>query len=553
MAQFNGAGTTLGYIMLLKNIIIVGGGFAGWYTAAAFRHNFPDCDVTVIDSEKHGRMGVGETLGFSSPHDFKNLLGITDDQKLMRSSGSIYKYGIKQTDFMQPQSVHPMTKLYNTKVKSLTNFYNEFDWTDFCEPWNQQPGDVGLLSAWMTINQYNDKNFLDFIDEVGEGTHFILNPSAPCKDNQYALRQQEGWSYHIDAEQTVRFLKDLSLTSEHITHVSNTIVDVKLNETGIDCLLFEDGTEIKGDLYLDCSGFARVLMKRLPDAYWIDQGEEYNNSAWVCPSAYTDPEREMIGATYTYGDEHGWRFQLNLYHRRGNGYIFNSRMTNPDLPLQRLLELTEGTRFVDPRLVTWNPGHYDKPWVNNVIGLGISSHFIDPHDAPSFDIHSRSLESLINAAKSPTVDTAQEYFNRVQSLAVEERELRLMFNFGLSKRSGYWWDSRREMARKNDYFQELHNIVSHKRTDIESRLQHFWHNMYYRMILTSETDRTQFSFPHLTDQDRAMAESFFAYNRQRNKYISQQAWPNNYRWLQANRFDGLTSQEVLEELHPNFV
>ena len=538
---------------LPNNVIIAGGGFAGWFTAAAFRHNFPDCNVTVIDSEKHGRMGVGETLGFQSPHDFRNLLGITDDRKLMRTSGSIYKYGIKQTDFMQQQSIHPMTKLYNTKINSLTNFYNEFDWTDFCEPWSQRPGDVGILTAWMAINKHNNKNFLDFIEEVSDGSYFILNPSAPYKQDKYALRHQEGWSYHVDAEQTVKFLRELSLTSDRIAHVTKTIIGVKLSDKGVDRIVFEDHTELTGDLYLDCSGFARVLIKHLPNAQWVEQGEEYNNSAWVCPSRYTDPEKEMVGATYTYGDDHGWRFQLNLYHRRGNGYIFNSRMTDPDLTLQRMLQLTEGTRFVDPKLVSWVPGHYKQPWVDNVITLGISGHFIDPHDAPSFDIHGRALESLINAAQLDTIEQAKEYFNRVQALAVEERELRLLFNFGLSRRTGQWWDSRREMARKNDKFKELQNIVTHKRTDIESRLRYFWHNMYYRMILTSETDRTQFDFAEVNAQDRAMAESFFAYNKQRNKYISQQSWPNNYRWLQANRFDGLTSQEILEELHPNFV
>ena len=555
LAEPDGPSTALDLIksmILPNNIIIVGGGFAGWYTASALRHNFPDCNVTVIDSEKHNRMGVGETLGFSSPHDFRNLLGITDDRKLMRTSGSIYKYGIKQTNFMQPQSIHPMTKLYNTKIESLTNFYNEFDWTDFCEPWNQQPGDVGLLSAWMIINQHNDKNFLDFIQEVGDGVHFILNPVAPFKDNRYALRQKEGWSYHVDAEQTVRFLKELALTSDKIKHVSNTIVDVVIGEQGVKSLVFENGTELSGDLYLDCSGFARVLMKRLPNAQWADQGEECNNSAWVCPSAYSDPDKEMIGATYTYGEDHGWRFQLNLYHRRGNGYIFNSRMTDTDKPLQRILEITEGTRFVDPKLISWSPGHYTQPWIGNVVALGISGHFIDPHDAPSFDIHSRAIESLISSAKSTTIDQARKQFNQLQSHAIEERELRLIFNFGLGKRTGEWWDSRREIIRKNDYFKELHNIVMHKRTDIESKLTHFWHNMYYRMILTSETDRAQFEFPAINEQDRDMAESFFAYNRQRNKYISQQTWPNNYRWLQANRFDGLTSQQMLEEIHPKF-
>jgi hypothetical protein len=76
--------------------------------------------------------------------------------------------------------------------------------------------------------------------------------------------------------------------------------------------------------------------------------------------------------------------------------------------------------------------------------------------------------------------------------------------------------------------------------------------MYLRMLISADTDRTQFDFPAVTPQDAEMVDSFFNYNKQRNKYIAQQEWPNNYRWLQKNRFNGVTSEELLEELHPNF-
>jgi hypothetical protein len=226
-------------------------------------------------------------------------------------------------------------------------------------------------------------------------------------------------------------------------------------------------------------------------------------------------------------------------------------MTNPDIPLQKILAVTDGTRLADPKLIKWTPGQYQEHWVGNVIGMGISTNFVDPHDAPSFDIHSRALESLLSAFRKPNLTDARSYFNYMQQLTTEERHLRLIFNFGLSKRSGAYWDSRRDLVHKNDLYKELHNIVNETRTDIETKLKYFWQNMYIRMMVMADTDRTEFDFPTVSANDAEMAQAFFAYNRQRNKYISQQQWPNNYQWLRANRFDGKSSQEILNELHPH--
>jgi hypothetical protein len=76
--------------------------------------------------------------------------------------------------------------------------------------------------------------------------------------------------------------------------------------------------------------------------------------------------------------------------------------------------------------------------------------------------------------------------------------------------------------------------------------------MYYRMIMATDTDRTQFRAVELSDADRAMAENFFAYNRARNEYVSQRPWPNMYEWLKHNRFGGRTSDQMLAEFHPQW-
>jgi hypothetical protein len=227
--------------------------------------------------------------------------------------------------------------------------------------------------------------------------------------------------------------------------------------------------------------------------------------------------------------------------------VFNSTCTDPALPLQRLKELTAGTRFVEPRLLQWSPGYYTNPWQDNVLPIGIAAAFVDPYDAPTFDIHGRALEDLFRVLDA---DDPREDYNKQHQIVMEERNLRLLFNFGLSKRSGPFWDNRRAFAA--DKLHLFADVVNEERPDLESRLTHFWHQMYLRMVVATDTDRTQFKTIELTDTDRAMAEAFFAYNRARNNYIKQYPWPNYYEWLKANRFNGHTSEEMLKVFHPNF-
>jgi len=536
---------------MIKNIVIVGGGFGGWFTAAAFKHNMPDVQVVVVDSDKHPRLGVGETLGWSSPYDWKRLLGLEDDRMLMWRTGAIYKYGATMHNFWHDNKSFSSGKFFNLKVSALTKLYGEFDYPDFFEHWSKQPGDVGVQQAWMAINKHSNKTYDDYIDELNETKHFVTNPLAPYDSrNSYVLRPAEGWSYHIDAEQTVEFLKELALAG-NTTHVSSPVLAADLDANGgIQTLHLENGDALCADLFVDATGFARVLMKHAPNDSW-KPAPDYANSAWVVPTRYKDPAKEMCGSTDLYGEDHGWRFKVRLYHRVGNGYIFDSNDTDPEIVKQRLLELTEGTRLDEPRLIKWNPGHYHTAWQNNVLPLGVAAAFVEPYDAPSFDIHGRSLEDLFNVLKGTDIAQARDDFNRQHALVVEERNLRLLFIFGISKRQGAFWDKRRSFVAER--MQDLQDIVNEKRKDIDSRLTHFYHQIYFSMILAAGLDRLQFETVEMTSADRTMAESFFAYNRARNEYVAQKNWPNNYEWLKQNRFNGKTSDEILAVMHPQWV
>lgn len=551
MVKLYGSRST--FTQMIKNIIIVGGGFGGWYTSAFLRHNFPNIDVTVIDSDKHPRLGVGETLGWSAPYDWAKNLGIKDDNMLMWRTGAIYKYGINVRDFWSDHSSFSYGKFFNLKIKSLAKFYGEFDYPEFYEPWSKQPGDVGIQQAWLAINQHTKKDFTDYINEVNEASYFIKNPVAPNDAlNRYVLRPSEGWSYHIDAEQMVSFLKDLTFDNNpNVKHISSAVTNINYNNDGsVQSITLENNDVLSADIYIDASGFSRVLMKN--NSTWKDMGDDFCNSAWVCPTKYTDPATEITGGTDIHGEDYGWRFKVKLYHRAGNGYVFNSNQVDKQTPLTRLLEVTEGQRLVEPRLIKWVPGYYETPWEHNVIGVGVASNFVDPYDAPTFDIHSRALEDLKTALNQQTLTEAQEKYNSSQKLVAEERYLRLMFNFVLSSRRGPFWDSRRDLVIKHNLTEKLQDIINDNRADIDSRLSYFWYQMYYRMIIASGTDRTQFKTVELTSADREMAEAFFKYNKSRNAYIETQSWPNYYEWLKTNRFNGRTSEEMLAKFHPQW-
>jgi len=546
MVELDGNSTARG---MINNVVIIGGGFGGWYTAAAFKHNMPNVKVTVIDSDKHPRLGVGETLGWSAPYDWSRQLGIKDDRMLMWRTGAIYKYGLTVNDFWQDHKSFSYGKFFNPKINSLSKFYGGLDYPDFHEPWSREANTTGVQQAWLAINKHSNKGFDDYIKELNESSFFTANPVAPYNSrNDYVQRPTEGWSYHIDAEQSVGFLKELALTG-NVTHISSAVVDAELNDAGIDALILENGSRIQADLFVDASGFSRVLLKHTANNTWCDM-PDYPNSAWVVPSRYQDPAKEMVGGTEIHGEDHGWRFKVKLYHRQGNGYIFDSNKTDPEIPKQRLLEVTEGTRFVEPKLIQWKPGYYQEAWQGNVLPVGVAAAFIDPYDAPTFDIHSRDLEDLFKVLKGNNFALARSEFNTQHKIVIHERNLRLLFNFGLSQRRGPFWDSRRALVA--DKMHHLQSIVNEESAMIDSRLTHFYHQMYFRMVMATNTDRTQFNTVELSDADRAMAESFFAYNRARNEYVSQQPWPNYYEWLRDNRFNGRTSDEMLAKFHPQW-
>lgn len=541
---------------MIKKIVIVGGGFAGWYTSLSLHKHFPELEITLVESPNIPRLRVGESLGFDSVYAWKRHLGLDNDVDLMRQTGSIYKYGVYNENFYQDNESIGHAKVFNLKVNALTSFYNQYEYPDYYEHWSKKPGDLGILNAWVYLNRLSNKSPHEFFDQVSDSSLFCSSTSMPYdSNNKFILRNNDGYSYHIDAEEMVSFLKSLMLSKDNnglFNHILSNVVDVVQDEHGnISSVLLDTEQSVAGDIYIDCSGFGRILAKKTHQSTWKDY-TEHNNSAWVCPTRYLDPEAELTCATKIYGEDYGWRFKVSLYHRQGNGYIYSDQLVDNSVIGNYLDRLTHGRQIKPPKLIKWKPGMYTKGWAKNCITLGVASGFFDPWDAPTFSEHNRDLETFIELVNKYNLGQmsesgCKEKYNTLRTLNLKERLLRITLSHGLSQRSGPYWDIARSRAQEQNIKSIYEQLLLDPDFEINKRMPFYWQQFYVKVLALTNTDTSQWKFDTPKAEDLELAKSFFIYTQARNRYIRQQDWPNAYRWLQVNRFNGATSQEMLEE------
>ena len=132
---------------MIKNVVIAGAGFSGWYTALSLLQNVPGIHITIVGSSKIPKLQVGEAMAFDGPYNLKNLLGFKDDRAFMRTTGAIYKYGVKLDEFNGDSEVTYHGKIHNLKISSLEKFYYAFDYPDYYETWSARPG-----CAWPCVS-----------------------------------------------------------------------------------------------------------------------------------------------------------------------------------------------------------------------------------------------------------------------------------------------------------------------------------------------------------------------------------------------------------------
>jgi tryptophan halogenase len=357
----------------VTKIVIVGGGTAGWMTAAALVRvmgELPGLSVTLIESEAIGTVGVGEAT-IPQIIGFNRLLGI-DEMQFMRETRATYKMGIEFVDWLRPghSYIHPFGSF---GIDMLGIEFQHF-WLRGAELGEPDPIDAYSIAA-----------------VAGKSGKFFWpqsnNPKSPLSKLSYA--------FQFDAGRYARFLRTMA-EGAGVKRVEGKIVEVEQdNESGfVTGVKLENGEVIGGELFVDCSGFRSLLLGQTLGVKFHDW------TKWLpCDSAVAIP-CELGGRneplTRSTARPAGWQWRIPLQHRLGNGHVFSSAHMSREDATDLLLANLDGKPLADPNQLKFTAGHRERAWDKNVVALGLAAGFLEPLESTSIHLVQSGIARLMS-------------------------------------------------------------------------------------------------------------------------------------------------------------
>jgi len=334
----------------IQTIVIAGGGSAGWMTAAALANTLQgNCDITLIESESIGTVGVGEAT-IPPIRTFNATLGL-DEREFVKSTQGTFKLGIQFVDWAQKGD----------------DYFHPFG------PHGKPFDIINVHQHW--LKAHADKVDIPPFDAHCMAAHLARNNkfNQPLADQRNVLSTFD-YAYHFDAGLYARLLRNYS-EERGVKRVEGKIGDVNLDsETGfVSNVALEDGQIFEADLFIDCTGFRALLMEGALETGYEDWSE------WLlCDRAVTvGSERLPSMPSYTRSKalSAGWQWRIPLQHRTGNGHVYCSQFMNAEDAEQALLDNLPTSAKGTPRHLRFTTGRRKKFWNKNVIAIGLSRHY----------------------------------------------------------------------------------------------------------------------------------------------------------------------------------
>jgi tryptophan halogenase len=404
-----------------RRIVVVGGGTAGWMTAAALaKFCAAGHSITLVESDEIGIIGVGEAT-IPTVQAFNRALGI-DEAEFVAATGATYKLGIAFEGWGRPDQ----------------GYVHAF-------------GLVGRALGILPFHQYWLRaRALGFAKPLG---HYILNTIAIAGNRFAHVEREPGnplpampYAFHFDAGLYARFLRGFA-EQRGVVRQEGRIIAVDRNaESGdIDAVLLANGTRISGDLFVDCSGFRGLLIEQELEAGFDDWSHWLPcDRAIAVPCAATQP---LVPLTRSTARRAGWQWRIPLQHRTGNGHVFCSAHISEDEAAATLLANLDGEALADPRTIRFTTGKRRKAWVRNVVAIGLSAGFIEPLESTSIHLIQTAINRLIDLLPAgPVSDATRHEYNRRTDFEMERvRDFVILHYFANGREGEPFWDQVRHM------------------------------------------------------------------------------------------------------------
>jgi tryptophan 7-halogenase len=404
----------------IRRIVIVGGGSAGWMTAAALANTTRGgCRIDLIESSAIGTVGVGEAT-IPPIRYFNRQLGL-DENAFIAAARGTFKLGIAFVDWVRPghRYFHPFGRIGD-----------DFDSVSLHQYWLRERAGGSAVPleeyamAWVLARN-------------GRFGRPLTDPAMVLSSFDYA--------YHFDAALYGQYLREYS-QKRGVRRIDGKVVDVTLRgEDGfIEALKLEGGERIEGDLFIDCSGFRGLLI-----AAGLKVGYESWQRWLPCDRALAvgcELGEELPPYTSATARPAGWQWRIPLQHRMGNGHVYCSEHMSDEEATAILLANLTGEPLGEPRPVRFTAGVRRQFWSRNCIAIGLAAGFLEPLESTSIHLVQSAITRLL--AMFPDRDCnpllAQE-FNRATRLEYEGIRDFLILHYHAQQRPEPLWRDARAM------------------------------------------------------------------------------------------------------------
>ena len=354
----------------VRDVLIVGGGTAGWMTASALVKLLgPLVSLTLVESDEIGIIGVGEaTIPHIKTHN--TLIGINEPEFVRETQGT-FKLGIEFVDWgrLGESYIHGFGKLGLDLGGHPFHLY-----------WTRAQRTQHAREFWrysFNVSACRERKFMSTPVDAPKNT--------PLEDIAYA--------YHFDASLYARYLRRFS-EKAGVRRVEGKVLEVRQHgDTGfVKSVVLAGGQELAADLFIDCTGFRGLLIEETLKSGYQDWTRWLPcNRALAVPCASVEAP---IPYTRSSARSAGWQWRIPLQHRVGNGYVYSSEFISDEAARAELLGHLDGAPLADPRPLKFTTGHRNEVWKKNVVAIGLSAGFLEPLESTAIHLIQTGIAKL---------------------------------------------------------------------------------------------------------------------------------------------------------------
>ena len=407
----------------LKQLVIVGGGAAGWMTAAALSRLLKpnEVSITLVESDEIGIIGVGEAT-IPDMLQFNLFLGVPEAE-LMRATQATFKLGIEFVDWSHKGAryFHPF------------GFHGvDIDGVDFHQHWLhcRENGHAHSIGDYCLTELLARSGKFAFPD--------LRVAGAPASYLRYA--------YHFDATLYASFLRHYA-EKRGVKRVEGKVVEVlRAPESGdLTGIRLASGQVVTGEFFFDCSGFRSLLLGTSLEVPWVDWKHWLPCDRALAVAAQHDgPTRPYTRST---AKTAGWQWNIPTRNRTGNGHIYSSEFMNEDEATATLIDGLAAPMIGSPRLIRFATGHRQRFWEKNCVAIGLSSGFLEPLESTSLYLIRQGISRFIalypDASVSPVL---RDEYNRWMQRDFEQVRDLLVVHYHVNTREEAFWRYCRNMS-----------------------------------------------------------------------------------------------------------